>query len=268
MQNNVRRERRAARVKARIIAVENNYLQHCTISDPKTGKPCGRPTARAGRQGLGAFTCRYHQQFKQRHGSHWCRSPSAKTLRPYIVAANTLLKSRAGNPFVAAACGGLSLTMASAGPVEIATRLSGLSPEQRARIALARLRGAAVPPTRLLAICLAVHALFEDAPELVHRTREYRIVAIAKAAHRLASGTHKSWSVPQPDGSEKHIQMHAYPRSSGRVLRYLGEMIEKECEWVIDRHLAEVVAIKRSRDSTNPPLARDFSDGPTRVLSG
>ena len=40
--------------------------------------------------------------------------------------------------------------------------------------------------------------------------------------------------------------MHAYPRSSGRVLRHLGEMIEKECELVIDHHLAKVLAAKRS----------------------
>lgn len=243
--------RRAAKLKACVVSNAHDHLPRCAVSDPKTGKACGRPTARAARQGLNAFTCRYHQQFKQRHGSHWCRSPSAETLRPYTTAASELLKSKAGDPFVVAAFAGLSLTMASAGPVEIATRLRGLPPEQRARVALARLRNAGMPPARLIAICLAVHALFEDAPELVHRTREYRIVAIAKAAHRLASGTHKVWSVAQTDGRLKHVEMHAYPRSSGRVLLYLGEMIEKECEWVIERDLKEVVAIKRAKGSTD-----------------
>jgi hypothetical protein len=42
--------------------------------------------------------------------------------------------------------------------------------------------------------------------------------------------------------------MHAYPRSSGRVLRHLGEMIEKECELVIDHHLSEVLALKIATD--------------------
>jgi hypothetical protein len=134
--------------------------------------------------------------------------------------------------------------MASAGPVEIATRLRGLSPERRAKIALARLREANIKPERLLAIPLAVAALIEDVPATVHRTCEWRIVAIAKAAHRLASGTHRQWPVPQPDGRTKHIEMHAYPRSSGRVLRHLGEMIEKESELVIDHHGAEVLALK------------------------
>lgn len=243
--------KRAIKLRARMADPTADHLPRCTISDPVTGKACGRPTARAAREGLSAFTCRYHQQFKQRHGSHWCRSPSADLLRPYTTAAIVLLKSRAGDPFLVAALAGLSGIMASAGPVEIATRLKGLPPEQRARIALARLRDRGVVPTRLLAICVAVHALFEDAPELVHRTTEYRIVAIAKAAHRLASGTHREWAVPQADGGVKHIEMHAYPRSSGRVLRFLGEMIEKECEWIIERNLKEVVAIKRAKDSTN-----------------
>jgi hypothetical protein len=153
------------------------------------------------------------------------------------------------DPFISAALTGMGGIMASAGPVEIATRLTGLPPAQRARIALARLREANIKLERLLAIPLAVAALIEEAPATVHRTTEWRIVAIAKAAHRLASGTHRIWPVAQPDGRTKHIEMHAYPRSSGRVLRHLGEMIEKECELVIDHHLSEVLALKAVRKS-------------------
>jgi hypothetical protein len=138
--------------------------------------------------------------------------------------------------------------MASGGPVEIATRLKGLPPDHRAKIALARLREADIKPERLLAIPLAVAALIEDAPATVHRIRDWRIVAIAKAAHRLASGTHRQWPAAQPDGRTKHIEMHAYPRSSGRVLRHLGEIIEKECELVIDHHLSGVLALKAARE--------------------
>jgi hypothetical protein len=115
---------------------------------------------------------------------------------------------------------------------------------------------------------VAVHALIEDRPELVHRTSEYRIVAVAKAAHRLASGTHKVWQIAQSDGRIQHIEMHAYPRSSGRVLRQLGTMIERECEWVIQRNLAEVVAIVRSRDSASGPSPQMFSVPHTPDVSG
>ena len=221
-------------------------MPRCVVPDPITGKACGRPTGRAARRGLSAFTCRYHQQYKQRHGSHWCKSPSAVTLSPYLSAALSFIGTHRNDPFIGAALTGTGGILASAGPVEIATRLRGLPPERRAKIALARLREADIKPERLLAIPLAIAALIEDAPATVHRTREWRIVAIAKAAHRLASGTHREWPVAQPDGRVTHIRMDTYPRSAGRVLRFLGEMIEKECELVIDHHLAKVLALKRT----------------------
>jgi hypothetical protein len=169
-------------------------------------------------------------------------------LKPYLSAALSFIGAYRADPFISGALTGMGGIMASAGPVEIATRLKGLPPAHRARIALARLREADIKPERLLAIPLAVAALIEDAPGTVHRTMEWKIVAIAKAAHRLASGTHRTWPVAQPDGRTKHIEMHTYPRSSGRVLRHLGEMIEKECELVIDHHLSAVLSLKATRD--------------------
>lgn len=242
------RVKRLRKLKGRIQSDEYDYLLFCSITDPLNGKPCGRPTSRAARKGLSRFVCRYHQQFQQRHGSPWKRSPSARDLQPYLHAALRFLTEHRSDPFVSAGLCALGSFMASAGPVEIATRLRGLLPAQRAEIALARLRRASIKPERLLAIVLAVHALIEDAPEKCHRVRDWRIVAIAKAAHRLASGTHRVWSVPQPDGRTKHIEMHAYPRSSGRVLRHLGEMIETPCEPAIARNLGAVIALKRNAD--------------------
>lgn len=68
-------------------------------------------------------------------------------------------------------------------------------------------------------------------------------MAIAKASHRLASGDHRVWETRDDSGRVvQRTEMHTYPRSSGRVLRYLGEAIEKECDWVIDQHLDKVVA--------------------------
>jgi hypothetical protein len=238
------RRNRDEKLKARINSDAHDHFLRCTI----TG--CGRLTARATKKGLSAYTCRYHQQHKQRHGSQWCKSPSAVTLKPYLFAALSLIKAHRTDPFINAALAGIGNIMASAGPVEIATRLKGLPPEHRAKIALARLREVNIKPERLLAIPLAVAALIEDAPAAVHRIRDWRIVAIAKAAHRLASGTHRRWPVAQPDGRTKHIEMHAYPRSSGRVLRHLGEMIEKECELVIDHHLSGVLALKAVREGS------------------
>jgi hypothetical protein len=242
------RQRQLRKLEVRIGSSADNYLPRCPVPNSVTGVACGRPTSRFAKEGLSAFTCRYHQQHKQRHGSHWCKSPSAMTLKPYLTAALSFIGAHCTDPFISAALNGMGGIMASAGLVEIATRLNGLPPVHRARIALARLREADIKPERLLAIPLAVAALIEDAPEVCHRITDWRIVAIAKAAHRLASGTHRIWPVAQPDGRTKHIEMHAYPRSSGRVLRHLGEMIEKECELVIDHHLAGVIALKAARD--------------------
>jgi hypothetical protein len=144
----------------------------------------------------------------------------------------------------------LDWLMANAGQVEIATRLKGKSPERRAKIALARLRDAGVKPDRLAAIVFAIHALMADAPEKMDRTREFRIVTIAKLVHRLASGTHRRWEVPDDTGKiVSRTEMHAYPRSSGRVLRHLGAMLEKECEAALEHHLAGVVALKVAREA-------------------
>ena len=78
-------------------------MPRCTVPNPTTGKPCGRPTARAAKKGLSAFTCRFHQQFKQRNGSHWCKSPSAAVLRPYLSAALSFIGTHRTDPFISAA---------------------------------------------------------------------------------------------------------------------------------------------------------------------
>jgi hypothetical protein len=242
-------DRRVQKLKVRIASAANDHLLHCTVSDPVTGKACGRPTARAAKQGLSAFVCRHHQAHLQRHGSTWCKSPAAPVLKQYIRLSLALIDGNRRDPFVNAALSGLQGIMDASGPTEIATRLRGLAPERRAKIALARLREANIKPERLLAIALAVSALIEANPAVVHRTREWRIVAIAKAAHRLASGYHRVWEVQDENGDvSQRTEMHAYPRSSGRVLRYLGEIIEKECELVIDHHLSAVLTLKVTRE--------------------
>lgn len=241
--------RRVQKLKARVASSAVDHLPRCTVADPITGKACGRPTARAAKKGLSGFTCRYHQAHRQRHGSHWCKTPSGATLRAYLACSLSYIGSHRTDPYVKAALDGLQGIMDSSGQSEIATRLRGQPPEQRARVALARLREANVKPARLLAIAVAVSALIESDPAATHRIREWRIVAIAKAAHRLASGYHRVWEVRDEGGRvAQRTEMHAYPRSSGRVLRYLGEMIEKECELVIDHHLAGVLALKAARD--------------------
>jgi hypothetical protein len=236
------RRRRVSNLRARIASNDNDHFRTCTIIG------CGKPTQRAAKSGLAIALCRKHQLHRQRHGSPFCPSPSATTLKPYLTAASLFIEAHRNDIFVKAALADLRDLLEFAGPVIIATRLRGLPPNQRAKVALARLREAEIKPERLLAITLAVHALIEDAPEACHRINEWTLVAVAKAAHRLASGFHRVWELPDDQGRiVQRRERHTYPRSSGRVLRHLGQMIEKKCKRVIDNHLAQVVVLKVAR---------------------
>lgn len=216
---------------------------------------CRQLTMRAAGQGLAAFHCKRHVEHKARHGSHWHGSYSAGELRPYLTAAGAFIRPRMeADPFIKAAVEGLEALMESAGPAEIATRLRGLSAERRAKIALARLREAGIKPERLLANQLAVTALIEEDPGS-HRVKEFRVVQVAKAVHRLASGTHRVWEYQDAQGRTRRTELHAYPRSTGRVLRLLGGMIERECELVADRHLSGMMALKVKRYGPHPALS-------------
>lgn len=243
------RRRRVAKLKARIVSSAEDNFPKCTTPG------CSRPTQRAAKAGLSKTLCRACVLRKQRWGSTWCRSPTMKTLRPYIKAALSFIELNRGDPYVNSALGGLSELMETAGPVIIATRVKRLPAHQRAKIALARLRDAGVKAERPLAVALAVHSLIEEAPQVVHRTKEWRVVAEAKAVHRLASGYHRIWEFPDAEGKIHRTELHAYPRSSGQVLRHLGQMIEAPCEWVIHHHLAAVLALKVAGYGPHPAVA-------------
>jgi hypothetical protein len=128
-----------------------------------------------------------------------------------------------------------------------------MSAAKRAKIALARLRVARIKPERIMATVLAVTALIDEDPGS-HRTKEFRAVQIAKAIHRLASGYHRVWEVQDSQGRTRRTELHAFPRSSGRVLRLLGRAVEEPCEWVMDKHLAGVLALKVRRYGRHPAL--------------
>lgn len=228
-------------------ARNDDYMPRCTVPDYKTGKLCGRPTTRASGEGLSPFLCRYHQQHRQRHGSSWCKTPRAKAIEPYLKAVLAYLEVNTDDYYVKHALSALQRCLEDAGPVEIATRLRGRPARERARIALARLRDKGISPSRLLATAIAIRALLLEADGHFARDPEYRQVAVAKAAHRLASGTHKSWEFHQRDGRVVRTEMHAYPRSSGQVLRHLGEQLEAEAELVIDHHLPAILDLKVAR---------------------
>jgi hypothetical protein len=237
------RQRRIAKLKARIASDDNDHFARCAILG------CGRPTQRAAKRGLAPFLCRRCLRHRQRHGSPFCPSPSSQNLKPYQKAALALIARKPNDPFILAALEGLNELMRSAGEVVIAPRLRG-PPLARAKVALARLREAEVEPARLLANCIAVYALIEDAPQLAHRISDWRLTGIGKSCHRLSrSGYYRTWETIGADGRTVRTEIRKHVVSTGRVLRHLGSLIEAACELVIDHFLAEIIAIKRTHDT-------------------
>ncbi len=238
-------------IKSRLSSLSGTGMDRCTIPG------CRNPTMRNQATGLAAFHCRKHVEHKARHGSHWHGTYNAAELKPYIVAATSYVRLQAeSDQFIKAALSAIALLLEEAGPTEIATRLKGMSATRRARIALARLRVAGIKPERFVAIALAVTALIEEDPGS-HRVKEFRIVQIAKALHRLASGYHRVWELPDANGRLRKVsELHAFPRSSGPVLRLIGKAIEQPCEWVVDKHLSAVVALKVKRYGRHPSLPK------------
>lgn len=213
---------------------------------------------RAAGKGLAIFLCKKHSQHRQRHGSAWHGTYGAEEREPYENAAAAWLQQHSERPMVIYARGRLDGLLATAGRALDATELRGLKPAARARAALARLREASIKPDRLLAIHLAISALIKEAP-MSPDDKEFRLVQVAKVAHRLASGFHRTWDFPLPNGETAPVAMHKYARSTGRVLRHLGARIETCCEHLMRDHLTEFLAWKIERFGKHPFLVDPFN---------
>lgn len=190
---------------------------------------CGKP-ARAGTgDGLDTMFCRSHADHYSRHGSAYKASYTAKELRPHRQDARRWLKANGDEAAVRAAVLRVRGLYQQAGPHVEAFRLRGMPPRDRAAAGWARLRKAGVDPMKVVEAWLAVEAATASDPH-PENNPEFRRVQAAKLIHRLASGTHKSW--PGPNG--KVQELHVYPRSRGRVLRYMGKDVEELASPVYD----------------------------------
>lgn len=223
----------------------SELVQLCSIPG------CGRPAMRSAGVGHAEMHCRYHVQFKARHGSHWHPTYSAAELKPYLAVAVDWIEQRRADPPVAYALTGLQGLMDGAGRALPAQDIKRLTAAQKARAAFARLREAGIGAERLLAIHMAVAALIED-DRGSHRVEEFRLVQTAKAVHRLASGTHRRWDWPMDDGTTRPLEFHAYPRSSGIVLRVIGKEIDEVCGGVAETAVQELIAAREAKFGPHP----------------
>ncbi len=175
---------------------------------------CKSLTQRSSGLGLSNKHCKRHVEFYRRHGSYWHRSFLASDLKPYRVGARYWL--RANSASLDGVLRRLDAMMRATGEPLSAYDIRHLTPKEKARVALARLAAVGTTGTRLLEIALAVSA------RVVHRgphgSHEFLLVQIAKAAHRLASGTH--WT-----RSRLHRLPSKYAHSAGMSLRIMGKAI-------------------------------------------
>ncbi len=208
---------------------------------------CRNLTRASAGKGLSNRHCKGHDEHHQRHGSPFRGSYGADWLNPYRRAAFDWLTANADNPWVKNALAGVQGLYQGAGqPVE-AFRLRGLKPEERAWAAWARLRKAEIDPRLPLAAWIAIEMITRDDPQAV-TTNEYKRVQAAKIIHRVVSGTHKRWEAPRSDGRVLVTELHKFPVSRGRVLRHVGQQIEKAAELLVDKHLPEIMAFKVERE--------------------
>lgn len=238
------RRRDRSRLLARI-ADSSAAFQTCTVPG------CRNPTMRAAGVGLADSLCRKHVQLRARHGSALAPSYKATELAPYFRTAVAWIKEHAGDALTVETLLRLRDLLDSAGYARPAMDIKRRSAAVRARVAFARLRDAGIKPERLLAIHIATSALIQDDRDS-HRAEEFFLVQTAKAAHRLASGTHRSWNLPLWNGDIAPISLHAYPRSSGRVLRVIGVEIDLRCAVITDRDLEAVRRLKREKYGPHP----------------
>lgn len=201
--------------------------------------------------------CRYHIQYKARHGSHWYATYRAADLKPYIRSATRWVETNRSNADVVMAALWLKGLLENAGRAELAHSIKGQLATRRAKFAFARLREADIKPVRILSIYLAVCALIED-DRGSHRVEEFRVVQAAKAVHRLASGSHQRWDIPLTNGTTAPLAMHTYPKSSGIVLRIIGRQIEECCRAVAERAVDEIRDFKRAAYGPHPSQHPDW----------
>ena len=206
---------------------------------------------RASGVGHAEMHCRYHVQFRARHGSHWHPTYKVADLKPYLAAAAEWIEQNRAEMQVEYALKGLRGLLEGSGRAEPAQDIKRLPAASKARVAFARLREAGIEPERLLAIHTAVAALIED-DRGSHRVDEFRLVQTAKAVHRLASGTHRQWDFPMLDGTTRPLRFHAYPRSSGIVLRVIGREIDEICGGVAEAAVRKVIAARLAKFGPHP----------------
>lgn len=210
----------------------NHMYSYCRVIG------CPNSASAGTTEGLNHLYCRKHEDFYERHGSYTKKSYTASEINPYRKKALGWLKANSDNITVELATKGVEALYSSAGAHIEAFRLNGLSPEERARAAWARLRVAKIDPLAPLAAMLAIELIIIDDPQ-AERKQHFKWVQAAKLVHKMASGSHKRWVSENYDGKVHVEELHKYPRSRGRVLIHIGQQLVQVAELVVASYTAD-----------------------------
>ena len=229
----------------------NSFYRYCRILG------CPNPARAGTEQGLDQRYCRKHADFHSRHGSYVKRSYTARQLAPFRRTVRAWIKANSDDPWFKNALVRVAGLYERAGRFEEAFRLRGMSAQERARKAWARLRHASVAPEKVVDAWLVIELAirFDEAPDL---KREFKRVQAAKLVHRLASGSHKSWKASggvwsgSKSTSPVETEIHVYPHSRGRVLRHIGADMEAACELVVLERIESITRLHNERRTRRP----------------
>jgi hypothetical protein len=224
-------------------------------------------------KGLSSLYCKYHSQFANRHGSVWKRSYTATELRDYRRTAERYFNAKENDRWVDVALAGLRGLLNTSGPNERPGDTIHLKPRDKARAALARLRAQHVPPMRLLIDAAAVVMALAEDNEKPADDGEFAKVQIAKLCLRKAGGyRYTRFGAAQPaanvvqfgalkvnvghgQGAPAAKRWGIYTRSSGLMLRHLGEAVYEACEDAIGQHLSAMLQARRRWYDTQNAVA-------------
>ena len=99
---------------------------------------------RSAGKGLAEMHCRYHVQFRARHGSHWHPTYKAADLKPYLTIAAEWIEQHKAELRIDYALKGLRGLLDGAGRPEPAQDIKRQPAAFKARVAFARLREAGI----------------------------------------------------------------------------------------------------------------------------
>lgn len=236
----------------------NHMYSYCRVIG------CRRPARAGTSDGLDTRYCRSHADHHQRHGSPFKGSYPARVVNPYRRAALEWLVAHEDAYWTKHSIAKVKGLYRRAGARVEAFRLRGLRPQERAWAHWARMRDNQIDPRLVIAAWLAVEMVIADDPEPV-TTSEFKRVQAAKIVHRMASGTHKRWERERPHPLHPGLppvveveEKHWYPKSRGRVLRHIGETLERAVELLVEHHLKEIRAAYYARQQATPGNARPY----------